>query len=269
LERDSVALPLAVQLYTFRNAIGADRAAALARTAEQGFRSVEPFGIGGFSPDDAADRLANAKALRALYDQNGLSVVATHAVWSPAAFASVLDEVKTIGTDRVIAPAPGCIEGHGDAMKSADGVKAFAGALNEAAAAAEGTGIQVGYHNHEFEWAKLPDGSYPYDLLVANLDSRVFLEVDVYWAATGLQNPAEVIDKYKERVQLLHIKDGPAVRGELQVQVGQGSVDNVAAIHAGPRVSHAIIELDECAGDPFDVAKAGGEWLVAQGEANW
>jgi hypothetical protein len=29
------------------------------------------------------------------------------------------------------------------------------------------------------------------------------------------------------------------------------------------------VELDEAAGDPFDVAKAGGDWLVAHGHSTW
>lgn len=263
-----MATPLAVQLYTFRTAIAEDRPAALARTKQAGFSAVEPFGVGGFG-DDAADRLDKVKDLRSQLDANGLTAIATHGVWSLSTLGSVLDEIAVLGTDRLIAPAPGCIEGHGDAMKSADGVKRFADALNASAEQAAAAKVQIGYHNHAFEWVELDDGSTAYDLLVDRLDPRVFLEVDIYWAATAGQDPATVIGRYDDRVRLLHVKDGPAVKDELQVPIGGGSVDNIAAIRSGGGVEYAIVELDDCAGDPFDAAKTGAEWLVAQGMARW
>lgn len=263
-----MATPLAVQLYTFRTAISEDRNAALARTKDAGFSAVEPFGVGGFG-DDAADRLEKAKNLRAQLDDNGLTVVATHGVWSLSTLDTVLEEIAVLGTNRLIAPAPGCIEGHGEAMQTSDGVKRFADALNASAEQAAAAKVQIGYHNHAFEWATLDDGSVAYDLLVERLDPRVFLEVDVYWAATAGQDPAALISRYDDRVRTLHVKDGPAVKEELQVPIGSGSVDNIAAIRAAGGVEYAIVELDDTAGDPFDAAKAGAEWLVAQGAASW
>lgn len=263
--------PLGVQLYTFRAALAEDRTAALARTAAQGFTAVEPFGIGGFGAEESerSKRLDNAKALRGLLDAHGLNVVATHGSWSTASLPAVLEEVATIGTSRLIAPVPAMVEGHGDAMKSVEGVQRFADALNAAAEVASSAGVQIGYHNHAFEWETLEDGTFAYDALVSRLDPRVFLEIDVYWAATARQDPAQVIAAYADRVQLLHVKDGPAVQGELQVPIGQGGVDNIAAIRAGHKVDCAIVELDDCAGDPFDAARTGGAWLVEQGVARW
>ncbi|MEQ7128776.1 sugar phosphate isomerase/epimerase [Actinopolymorpha sp. B11F2] len=265
-----MATPLALQLYTVRDALAADRAAALARAAEQGFRAVEAFGIGN-AQRDVADRLADARTFRAELDANGLKVVAVHGSVSAGEEAdAVYDELEILGTDRLIAPVPGAVAGvDGKALATAGGVKLLAEGLNAAAARAESRGVKVGYHNHDFEWQPVEDGTPAYDLLVSNLDPRVFLEVDVYWAHTAGQNPAEVITSYVDRVFTLHVKDGPGVRDQLQTAVGEGSVDNVAAIAAGTNVGYHVIELDEAAGDPFDVAKAGGDWLVAHGHSTW
>jgi sugar phosphate isomerase/epimerase len=269
-----MATPLALQLYTVRNAFAADRGAALARAAEQGFRAVEAFGIG--SPQrDAAERLADAREFRAQLDANGLKVIAVHGSVSAADDAeAVYDELEVLGTDRLIAAVPGAVAGVGggmgnEALATADGVKLLAEGLNAAAEKASARGIRIGYHNHDFEWKPVENGTPAYDVLVGNLDPRVFLEVDVYWAKTAGQDPAQVISSYVDRVFTLHVKDGPAVRGELQTSVGQGVVDNPAAIAAGVNVGYHIIELDEAPGDPFDVSRAGAEWLIEHGYSTW
>jgi sugar phosphate isomerase/epimerase len=269
-----MATPLALQLYTVRNALAEDRAAALARAAEKGFQAVEAYGIGD-PRRDAADRLADAREFRAQLDDNGLKVIAVHGFVSAGDDAeAVFDELEILGTDRLIAPVPGAVAGAAgglgaDVLATADGVKRLAEGLNAAAERAQARGILIGYHNHDFEWKPVDDGTPAYDVLVGNLDPRVFLEVDVYWAHTAGQDPARVITSYADRVYTLHVKDGPGVRGQLQTAVGEGSVDNAAAIRAGTNVAYHVVELDEAAGDPFDVAQAGAEWLVRNGYSTW
>ncbi|MGW0229726.1 sugar phosphate isomerase/epimerase family protein [Actinopolymorpha singaporensis] len=269
-----MATPLALQLYTVRDAMAADRGAALARAAEQGFRAVEPFGIGN-PQRPLEERLADAREFRSQLDANGLKVVAVHGSVSAGDEADgVYEELEILGTDRLVAPVPGAVAGVGggmgnDVLAKADGVKLLAEGLNAAAERAAARGVKVGYHNHDFEWQPVEDGTPAYDVLVGHLDPRVFLEVDVYWAHTAGQNPAQVISSYVDRVFTLHVKDGPGVRGQLQTAVGQGSVDNPAAIAAGTNVGYHVIELDEAPGDPFDVSRAGAQWLIERGLSSW
>lgn len=271
-----MATPLALQLYTVRKAVAEDRGRALARAAELGFTAVEPYGIG--QPDTSpADRLADARAFRAQLDANGLTVTSVHGSFpTDDGLDAVLDEIAMLGTDRLIAPVPGAaavpgLGGGRDALASGANVARYADALGVAADRAAPRGVTIGYHNHDFEWAPLADaGDRPaYEVLVDRLDPRVFLELDIYWAYTAGQDPAELVRRYTDRVQLLHVKDGPGVRGELQTAVGEGVVDNAAAIEAGRAVAWHVLELDEAAGDPFDVAKAGGDWLEQHGYSRW
>ncbi|WP_020578656.1 sugar phosphate isomerase/epimerase family protein [Actinopolymorpha alba] len=269
-----MATPLALQLYTVRNALAEDRAAALARAAEQGFRAVEAFGIGN-PQRDVAERLADAREFRAQLDDNGLKVIAVHgSVSSDDSADAVYDELEILGTDRLIAPVPASVAGVGSGMgveilSTAGGVKQLADGLNAAAERAAARGVKIGYHNHDFEWSPVEDGTPAYDVLVSHLDPRVFLELDVYWAHTAGLTPAEVITSYVDRVYTLHVKDGPGVRGQLQTAVGEGSVENAAAIGAGKNVAYHVVELDEAPGDPFDVARAGADWLIANGYSTW
>src|SRR5690606_10624314 len=104
-----MATPLALQLYTVRNALAEDRAAALARAAEKGFRAVEAFGIGD-PQRDVSERLADAREFRAQLDAAGLRVIAAHGSVPEGDDAeAVFDELEILGTDRLIAPAPGAV----------------------------------------------------------------------------------------------------------------------------------------------------------------
>ena len=69
-------------------------------------------------------------------------------------------------------------------------------------------GLQLGYHNHNFEFASV-EGKIPYyDVLMADLDKDlVTMEIDVFWAAKAGQDIIGIFDKYPGRFQILHLKD--------------------------------------------------------------
>jgi sugar phosphate isomerase/epimerase len=70
------------------------------------------------------------------------------------------------------------------------------------------TGIQFGYHNHNFEFAPV-DGIVPYyDIFIPEMDADLItMELDVYWATKAGQDPVEMFNKYPGRFQLTHFKD--------------------------------------------------------------
>ena len=70
------------------------------------------------------------------------------------------------------------------------------------------TGIQFGYHNHNFEFGTV-EGKIPYfDIFLAELDKDlVTMELDLFWATKAGQNPVEMFKKYPGRFQLFHMKD--------------------------------------------------------------
>src|SRR6202045_326341 len=69
------------------------------------------------------------------------------------------------------------------------------------------TGLQLAYHNHNFEWKSF-GGVTGYDEFVRLTDSElVKLELDCGWATVAGQDPGAYLAKYPERYSLLHIKD--------------------------------------------------------------
>ena len=48
------------------------------------------------------------------------------------------------------------------------------------------------WHNHEFEFQPLEDGTVPYDYLIENLkDEGVVFEMDVHWVAFAGEDPVK------------------------------------------------------------------------------
>ncbi len=135
--------PLSVQLYSVRDAVAADLPGAVARLAEIGFTTVEPY---GFAERPAEFAAALSKA--------GVTAPSGHA---PAIDSDDPDQIfeaaKTVGIETVIDPfIPD------DRWKTLDQVKATAERVNELSAKAQGHGLAFGYHNHNWELETSFDG---------------------------------------------------------------------------------------------------------------
>jgi sugar phosphate isomerase/epimerase len=88
----------------------------------------------------------------------------------------------------------------------ADGAKRLGETLSAASEAARPLGARVGYHNHHWEFVKLPDGSLPIDLIFQNAAPDVILQVDTGNAREGAGDPIPLILKYGDRAVTAHLK---------------------------------------------------------------
>jgi sugar phosphate isomerase/epimerase len=253
--------PLAVQLYSVRDHIAHDRDGVLRRVAEIGYGAVEPF-----APRD------DPKGFRAFADDVGLDVCATHAteLVLGADSSEVFDAVNALGTSLVI--VPGGIPR--EQFATADGVKRAADVLNGLAETAAAHGLELGYHNHEHELEHLIDGRHALDVLADLLAPEVFLEIDTYWAALGGADVPALLQRHRERVRLLHVKDGPVGAGDAgrvgvsalrrdtpNVAVGSGGLPVPDYLAAAPD-AWRVVEFDHCATDVFDALEQSLSYLT-------
>jgi sugar phosphate isomerase/epimerase len=161
-----------------------------------------------------------------------------------------------LGTDMVI--VPGGIPR--EDFATADGLARVADLLNGIAEKARAQGFQFGYHNHEHELEYMIDGRHALDVLADLLAPEVFLEIDTYWAAVGGADVPALLQRHGDRVRLLHVKDGPVVRGEPNVVVGEGKVPVAEYLAAVPH-AWRVVEFDECATDVLDALEASHRYL--------
>ena len=244
--------PLALQLYTVREAAAHDLQATLAAVSAAGFAGVELAGLHGHPPATVRGWLADL----------GLVVTSAHVGMGDAdTERRSLDELAEMGvTSWVIPAAPP------ERFVDIAGVRSLAEDITTRAAAAAARGWSLGYHNHWWELESHLDGEPALTHLFRALGPDVFAEVDIYWAKVGGVDPAALVTGLGPRAQLLHVKDGPADDREADnVAVGSGSVDIAGVLAAGEHVRWHIVELDRCATDMMAAIRASARWLTGRG----
>ena len=182
--------PLAVQLYSGRNFPPLESQIAVA--ARAGFTHVETFG-----PLNEM-----AKETRGLLDRHGLSAASAHMGldWIEADTAGAIAAARTLGVDFVVAPyLPPDKRPVGRAGWIALGER-----LARVRDAVARSGLRFAWHNHDFEFAALPDGSSPIEHV---LGADLAWEADLAWVARGGADPIAWVERYRGRMPLVHVKD--------------------------------------------------------------
>ncbi|HAL55483.1 MAG TPA: hypothetical protein DCP63_03115 [Bacteroidetes bacterium] len=249
---------IGLQLYTLRREIEHDFEGALRKVAAMGFLGIEYYPLPENITTDRAGRV---------FKDLGLQVLGMH---TPLPVGEHRDAVvkmsDTFHCDRVI--YPGWPEG--DKYKDVEAMGRTAELFDETSAFLRSKGLRFGLHNHWWEFEK-SDGIYPFYFLLEHLQKEVFFEIDTYWAKTAGHDPAEVVRDFGRRAPLLHIKDGPAVKGETMynhVPAGDGTIDFHAIAKAGGKNTEwMIVEFDEYGGDIFDAIKKSYTFLTKNGLA--
>ncbi|MEX0853385.1 MAG: sugar phosphate isomerase/epimerase [Bauldia sp.] len=186
----------------------------LAALAAIGYDAVEPYG-GAYESDP--------KGFRAKCDAVGLKVPSAHMPLADleADRGRLIDTAKTLGVEIVVLPHVG-----GDARpKDAASWMAFGARLAEHAVKLREAGLKLAWHNHNFEYAKLADGSRPIDHI---LTGNVLFEPDVAWIVRAGFDIAAEVDRYRSKVAAFHIKDTarPGVTvDDGWTDIGAGTID--------------------------------------------
>ena len=226
---------LSFQLYTARNFPPLKDVLAL--VAKTGFAEVEGFGGAYASP----------KALRLGLDRNGLTMPTGHfdIEMLEGGRSQVLALAKLFGMQQIYAPHIPAEQ----RPKTVAGYRKLGKRLGAIGEWARGEGYGFGWHNHDFEFVKLPTGEFPHDII---FDAAPMLdwECDVAWIARGGNNPIPWIKKYAGRITSVHVKDiapkGQNLDEEGWADLGQGTVNWPGVFKAlkTSRAMHYVVEHD-------------------------
>ncbi len=208
---------LSYQLYSSRNFGPLD--ATLKMLSDAGYTQVEGYGALYAELDDLDGlvRHLHETGLHMATAHMGLDMVENDA-------ARILSIAKAIGIKAVFVPY--LMED--DRPTTADGWRAFGARLEQAGAPLRDAGLAFGWHNHDFEYTALSDGSYPMDHILAGGPGLAF-EFDVAWCARAGVDPKPSIERYGSRILAAHVKD-IAAEGEKAdedgwADVGDGTLD--------------------------------------------
>ena len=239
---------LGIQLYTLRNEIAKDVNATIKAVAAAGYKQVEMY---GFPNCDAM-----VKAAR----DSGLALHSSHFEWdsvvnpkddSYSDFSKILDKAKEVGLKHLVIPY--LADGN---RKTLDDYKKVAAHANKAAALAKSAGIQISYHNHNFEFEPKENGVSGFDVFVKEFSADMKFELDVFWVKAGGLDPVELVNKLKGRVTQLHLKDlkkdipipsYSSVPADAFQEVGDGIIAMAPLLAAAQEagVEHCHVEQDQ------------------------
>jgi sugar phosphate isomerase/epimerase len=231
------------QLYSSRNF--PPLSATLKMVADAGYTAVE--GYGGLYASDAL-----VAELSAALKTTGLAMPTGHFSLDmlEGEAAKVLGIAKSLKMERLYCP-------HIDAAqrpKDAAGWRAFGARLEKAAKPYRDAGLGFGWHNHDFEFVALPDGSIPQALILA-AGPDLEWEIDVAWVIRGGGDPLQWIKDYTGRITAAHVKDiAPAGQNASEdgwADVGHGTVDwkTLTAALRKAGCKHLVMEHDNPSDD--------------------
>ncbi|MBS6196457.1 MAG: sugar phosphate isomerase/epimerase [Clostridiales bacterium] len=188
-------LPIAVQVYSVRQEAEADFAGTMAKIKEMGYDGVELAGLYGKTPAE----------IRACLDSVGLKAISAHIPYEEFEkdLEGTVKAYQEIGCE--FAGIPWLSEERRYGGEKYEETLSYIPVI---AKACREHGMQLMYHNHDFEFAKAEDGRYHLDILYSTLTpEELCVELDTCWAKVAGENPAEYLMKYQGRCPVVHIKD--------------------------------------------------------------
>jgi sugar phosphate isomerase/epimerase len=237
---------IGIQLYTVRTVATTDFLGTLRAIAEMGYPAVEFAGLHGHT----------AAEVRAELNASGLKAPAAHIPYASLLTdaASVCSDLHTLGCQYAVVPWIG--EEH---RNSVDAAREFVATLNPMAAEVAQCGLQLAYHNHDFEFAPIPggDGITLWDLIMAETDpASVLLELDCYWSTYGGADTLALLKASPERYPLLHFKDMQGTGPDRHdAPIGTGQMDFRAILDATAGTTEWYIVEQDNPADPLADAK--------------
>jgi sugar phosphate isomerase/epimerase len=217
---------LGLQLFTMRAAMARDVEGTLKRIAGLGYEEVETYGFDpggirfyGLAGTEFAQRLR----------ENNLTTPSGHYDLNRFASSSVDDLVRYV--DRCIEGAHALGQAYitwpliDEGFRTLDKFKIVAERLNLAGGQIKKAGLQLAYHNHDFEFVE-QNGQIGYDIILKETDpALVKLQMDLYWIAHGSKLTAnEWFKRQPGRFVMWHVKDMHKISRDY-TEVGNGTID--------------------------------------------
>lgn len=236
-------IPIAVQMYTVRDAAAKDFIGTLKKVAKIGYAGVELAG----TPIPVAE-------IKKVCDDLGLAIPSIHIGYNE--LVGKTDDCIRKGQQLGVKYLT-CSGVFGKLSESAAGWSEAAQQLSVAGEHAAAHGMDVCYHNHNHEFKKF-GVKQGYAILFGESDHRFLkAEIDTYWVEYAHEDPAAYIKRKTGRCPLVHMKDMAKDKARSFAEIGTGIMDFPAIIRAckAARVEWYIVEQDDCKRDPFESIK--------------
>ena len=211
---------IGLQIYSLGGELTKDVPAGMKQLKQMGYSTLELAGYNN-GKINGVDMMEFKK----MAEDAGLKITSSHVnpptgEYTPDTRNTIMEYWKKTADDHAKLGVKYLVQPGQPRTRSVEEVAYVCDVFNEAGKIVKAAGIPFGYHNHDFEFAKVVPGGTGavfgrhnkgekiYDLFLKDTDpDLVFFVMDVYWTVIGQNDPVEYMKKYPDRIKLLHIKD--------------------------------------------------------------
>lgn len=191
-------LPVGIQVYGLRDLLEETPdqfAAVMQQIREMGYDGVELAGLYGLSPEFVRDTLESI----------GLIPFSAHVPLADMIedIQKVINSYRIIGCRYIVVPyLPE------EYRPLTPGYETAIREITRIGREVKNNGMTLLYHNHDFEFVKLPNGNYGFDDIYEQIPKEYLkAEPDTCWIKVAGEKPDNYVRKYKDRCPVVHLKD--------------------------------------------------------------
>lgn len=243
---------IGLQLYTVRDECEKDFKETIKKVATIGYKGLEFAGYYGM----------DAGELKHILDDLGIKAVSAHVPLSnlKKSLEAEIEYVNTLGMKAITLPwLPE------ENTKDEDAFLRTSELISVLDEKCVQHGIQLCYHNHDFEFHKIKD-EYILDIFLKNA-KNLKLELDTFWISYAGIDTIEYMSNHASRLHFIHLKDMIKDEKPIFAEVGEGSLDIGSFIKLAVKfgVEWAFVEQDICKRQSLESARISFENIKKMG----
>jgi len=232
-----------LESYSFRNSFAKDVALTLDTIKSMGLVNLELAGLYGKTPEK----------MRKMLDERGMVCTSFS-----AGYGQVINKTDSIASIAKILGASYIMVAwipHDNKIGFTlnDAQKAVGDFNRTGKILKNKYGITFCYHNHGYEFQPYKNGTY-FDYIVVNTKpAHVSFEMDVLWVVHPGADPVALLNKYKKRFKLMHLKDlrkgvvgdftgNTALENDVALGTGQIDIKSIMKVAKKTAIKHFYIE---------------------------
>lgn len=248
-------------LYTVRDSMASNPKGTLQSVADAGYAYIESANY-----EDGKFYGMTPTEFKSYVESLGMTAKSAHMGMVNMENADqLIADVKAAGIEYFVIPVPpmGMFTFGPEGMGMKGTPQELVTIMNTLGEKCTNAGIKLLYHNHDFEFKAMADGTIIEDLLLEKCNPEfVNFQMDLFWVNKAGVDPLTYFEKYPGRFIAWHVKDMNA-QGNF-APVGTGSIDfkKILAEKEKSGMEFYLVEQDQTFGlDPMEAIKISHQGL--------
>lgn len=232
-------------LYTLREEMKTNPKGVLKEVADIGYKYIEATDYNngkfyGMTPEEFKNYLAELDLVPLSCHQGAVTLESAD---------QMIADVKAAGFQYFVIPIPPmghfAYDSKTHTMSMSNQVETVTDIINQIGKKCKAAGLELLYHNHDFEFKENANGIVPMDYFLENTDpEEVNFQLDLFWIIKAGADPLAYFEKYPNRFKIWHVKDMD-IEGKF-APVGEGTIDfaKILAAKEQAGMEYYIVEQD-------------------------